>query len=107
MSKSNFNRFLKNHYYELYAEIEKRTIKLNQYKADRKKNGKIMDISLSERIYCLLHDLDDRPLCIECHKNKVAGFDKRKNCYADYSGTGVEQSICQQRTKQKHTLLYR
>ena len=84
VSKSNFNRFLKNHYYELYAEIEKRTIKLNQYKADRKKNGKIMDISLSERIYCLLHDLDDRPLCIECHKNKVAGFDKRKNCYADY-----------------------
>ena len=55
VSKSNINRYIKNHYSALYNEIEKRTIELNKFKEMRTtKNGKkLRDISIFERLYCL------------------------------------------------------
>lgn len=82
VSRSNINRYVKNHHYDLYHEIEERTIKLNQYKTSKEKNKKVQDISIFERLYCLLHGLDDRPLCIECKKNHVSGFMPYKNEYS-------------------------
>ena len=86
VSKSNINRYIKNHYSALYNEIEKRTIELNKFKEMRTtKNGKkLRDISIFERLYCLQHNLSDRPLCIECHRKYVAGFSKTMQSYASY-----------------------
>lgn len=84
VSISNLNRYLKNHFQDLYNEIERRTIKLNQYKKIPNGKTKMQDISIFERIYCLIHNLDDRPLCKYCKIKRVAGFNKQLNTYGDY-----------------------
>lgn len=81
VSRSNIGFYIRNHNKELYAEIEKRTAKLSQYK--RISNGIIRDVSIFERIYCLEHGLDDRPMCKECNEKHV-GFMIHKNAYCDY-----------------------
>lgn len=75
---------MRNHHPALYQEIERRTIKLNKYKSGRNKNGKQLDISIFERLYCLENGIDDRPLCIECKTNRVMAFMPYKNMYAQY-----------------------
>jgi hypothetical protein len=84
VSRSNLNRYIKNHHKDLYDEIECRTIKLNAYKQFKYGTNKLQDISIFERIYCLEHDLDDRPLCKTCGKMPVSGFNKQLNMYGDY-----------------------
>jgi hypothetical protein len=63
ISKSNLNAWIKKHCPELYKEIEKRTTKLNKFKVCKHNTTKLLDISIFERIYCIEHDLDDRPKC--------------------------------------------
>lgn len=82
VSRSNIGFYVRNHHKELYAEIKQRTIKLNQYK--RKHKNVIRDVSFFERIYCLEHNLDDRPMCKECKTKHVAGFIPCKNAYCEY-----------------------
>lgn len=82
VSRSNIGFYIRNHNCELYAEIEQRTIKLNQYKKTVK--GNLRDVSIFERIYCLRHNLDDRPLCKKCNKRPVAGFMPFKDMYCEY-----------------------
>lgn len=98
ISASNINRYIKNHYSALYDEIEKRTIKLNSYKRTRL-NGKLQDISIFERIYCLRHDLDDRPMCKNCNKKHVAGFMPYNDAYSDYCSQYCQKhsSICSEK----------
>lgn len=107
VSSSNINRFLRNHYSSLYDEIERRTIKLNAYKKTRP-NGKLQDISIFERIYCLLHGLSDRPLCKTCNKKPVAGFMPYNNAYADYCSHACQthSPICIAKQQQTKTCKY-
>lgn len=84
VSRSNINRFIKNHYTDLYIEIERRTIKLNAYKKPKTTGGKIRDISIFERLYCLQHNYDDRPLCKHCRQKAVSGFMAYENKYSEY-----------------------
>ena len=91
VSISNLNRYLKNHFQDLYDEIERRTIKLNQYKKIPNGKTKIQDISIFERIYCLMHNLDDRPLCKYCKIKRVAGFNKQLNTYGDYCSQACQR----------------
>ena len=41
-------------------------------------------MSIFERIYCLRHNLNDRPLCKKCGKRPVAGFMPFKDIYCEY-----------------------
>ena len=40
------------------------------------------DSSIKERIYCVLNNIDERPICCVCNKNRVY-FDRKHNCYKD------------------------
>lgn len=94
VSKSNINMFVRNHFVELYAEIEQRTIKLNQYrkfKTNAKGKQYQIDISMFERLYCLENDLNDRPMCKVCGKKHVAGFVKHENKYCDYCSQACQR----------------
>ena len=110
ISRSNINRFIKNHHSNLYNEIESRTLKLNQYKrlAPHKHKMVLNDISIFERIFCLMHGLDDRPLCRECGKNHVSGFNKQKNIYGEFCSQKCERhsSACMRKGVETKRLLY-
>lgn len=108
VSRSNINRYIKNHYFQLYDEIEKRTLILNQYKIDKKHNGKLCDISIFERIYFLDNDLDDRPLCIQCKQKHVSGFMPYKNEYSQYCSHDCQchSSIQAKRALEKKRQIY-
>lgn len=110
VSKSNINMYVRNHYHDLYAEIEKRTIKLNQYKKTKTYNGKTLplDVSMFERLYCLKHNLNDRPMCKACGKRLVAGFNKQKNQYSEFCSQYCERhsSECAQKGMQTKRRIY-
>ena len=101
VSKSNINRFLKHHNYELYNEIEKRTIKLNAYKKPKNPDGKLQDISIFERLYCLEHNYDDRPICKHCKEKHVSGFMPYENRYSEYCSwlCQIRSDNCRQKAK--------
>lgn len=106
VSKSNIGNYIKNHFQDLYAEIEKRTIKLNAYKHII--NGIDRGVSIFERIYCLKNNLDDRPMCIECNVKHVSGFASSKNCYSEYCSQDCQRhsSIQIQRGLKKKREIY-
>ncbi len=110
ISRSNINRFIKNHHSNLYNEIESRTLKLNQYKKLKARKHKMVlnDISIFERIFCLMHGLDDRPLCRECGKNHVSIFNKQKNIYGEFCSQKCERhsSSCMRKGVETKRLLY-
>lgn len=93
VAKSNIGKYMRNHHFDLYAQIEQRTMKLNQYANLNAKNKKYRYISIFERLYCLEHNLDDRPLCMTCGRKRVAGFFAPKNKYGEYCS-----SYCQRRS---------
>lgn len=103
ISRSNINRYIKNHFSQLYDEIEHRTSILNQYKAQRSKDGKIRDISIFERIYFLNHNLVDRPFCIECKQKHVSGFMPFKNEYSLYCSQDCQKHSSIQAYKGRET----
>ena len=69
---------LKNKYPRIYQWILEQTTFLDKY--DKVKNGK-HSLSIFERIYCIEHNLKERPLCQTCHKNAVCDFNKQKMEY--------------------------
>ena len=93
VSKSNIGKYIRNHFYSFYAQIEERTVKLNQYVNESSIDKKKRYISIFERLYCLEHGLDDRPMCKLCGKKHVAGFFAPKNKYGEYCS-----SYCQRRS---------
>ena len=70
VSSCNLQRYIKNHYPKIYNQIEEKTKKLEKFKSAKNK----FRISIFEKIYCLEHNLDDRPLCKTCGKNYVNRF---------------------------------
>lgn len=107
VSKSNFNRFLKNHYNSLHTEISKRTNKLDKFK-NKIKNGKLLDISIFERLFCLEYDLDDRPKCKQCKSNYVSRFIKKTNSYSKWCSPKCQASDleCIEASKETRKLKY-
>lgn len=91
VSRSNFNRFLKNHYSDLHIEISKRTRNLDKFK-NKIKNGKFLDISIFERLFCLRHNLDDRPKCKQCKSEYVSRFIKKTNSYSKWCSAKCQAS---------------
>lgn len=78
ISRDNLNRYIKNHYPELHSEIHERTKELDKFDVPEKRNKRI---SLYERLYCIEHDLTDRPKCKLCGEKYVNGFIKHENKY--------------------------
>ena len=83
VSRANLNRYIKNHNRELYDEIERLTQSLNKFRKKKSGTDKILDISIFERIYCIEHDLVDRPKCQHCNKNYVR-FISNENQYSKW-----------------------
>ena len=77
----NLNTYIKRHYPDVYDELNKHTAFLNKFKVV--KNGKMGDISIIERMYCLQHNLTDRPKCAVCKENYVR-FISNENRYAEW-----------------------
>lgn len=77
----NLNTYIKRHYPDVYDELNKHTEFLNKFKVV--KNGKLGDISIIERMYCLQHNLTDRPKCAVC-KEKYVRFISNENRYAEW-----------------------
>lgn len=74
---SNLNRYLKNHYPRLHAQILKQTSFLEKFESK-------YPISILERLYCIEHDLSDRPKCKMCDERYVMRFIKEKNEYSKW-----------------------
>lgn len=83
ISNANLNKFIKNHYPDLYGELATRTSALDKFRS-KIKCGKLLDISIFERLYCIEHGLVDRPKCKVCGKNYVMRFIKEKNEYSKW-----------------------
>ena len=77
------NFYIKNHYPELFQELELKTQNLNKFKIINSKTQKLQDISIYERIFYIEHNLQDRPKCKVCGKNYVR-FIKEKRQYANW-----------------------
>jgi hypothetical protein len=89
ISKDNLNRYLKNHYPDIYNEIQKQTEFLNKFIIKGNKNKQI---SLYERLYCIEHNLTDRPLCKHCGSNYVCNFNRKTNDYGNWCSPKCQAS---------------
>lgn len=101
---SHLNVYIKNHYPKLYLQIENKTQNLNKFKTLNAKTQKIQDISIYERIFCIEHDLKDRPKCKTCGKNYVR-FIKEKRQYANWCSISCACKDKQTIEKTKQTKL--
>lgn len=54
-----------------FSKLMELTEKLDKYEVA---GSKYYHVRVAERIYCLEHGLDDRPLCSVCGKERVCGF---------------------------------
>jgi hypothetical protein len=102
ISKDNLNRYLKNHHPDVYNEIQSRTINLNKFIVDGNKNKQI---SLFERLYCIEHDLSDRPKCNNCNTNYVCNFNRQTNEYSKWCSPKCQASDKECIKKSKQTKL--
>lgn len=64
-------RWFKRHCPEAYAKLLELTSKLDRYE---QAGSKYYHVRLLERVYCLEHGLDDRPLCQACGRERTCGF---------------------------------
>ena len=102
ISRDNLNRYIKNHYPELHSEIHERTKELDKFDVPGDKNRRI---SLYERIYCIEHDLSDRPKCKLCGEKYVNGFIKHENKYRKWCCPSCQASDPDTRKKIANTKL--
>lgn len=65
-------QYIRRHYPEVFAELHDKTSFLDKFRFV--KNGKLRDVSIQERMYCLEHNLTDRPKCAVCGKEYVSRF---------------------------------
>jgi hypothetical protein len=105
ISRDNLNRYIKNHFPEIYTFIYEKTKKLDKFIVEDNKNKQI---SIFERLYCLEHNLDDRPKCKKCNHEYVNGFDKVKNEYRKWCSPKCQASdiSCINKVKQTKLKLY-
>lgn len=78
IKSANLNRWIKTHYLAFYKEIEQLTYQLNKFKTFKPGTQKLLDVSIYERIYCIKHNLSDRPKCKVCGKNYVRFINKKQ-----------------------------
>ena len=88
VSSCNLQRYIKNHYPKIYKQIEEKTTKLEKFKSAKNK----FRISIFEKIYCLEHNLDDRPLCKVCGKNYVNRFNVQTLEYGKWCSPACQAS---------------
>ena len=60
ISRSNKCRYVRNHYHRIYKAILKQTSFLDKFAKD---SSNPVEISIFERLYCIEHNLSDRPIC--------------------------------------------
>lgn len=89
VSRSNLNRYIRNHYKLIYARILEQTKFLNKFAND---SNNSTYISIFERLYCILNDLTDRPLCQKCHENYVSGFNLYSMSYSKWCCVSCQAS---------------
>lgn len=89
--------YLKNHFPNVLKEIEDSTHFLDET------NKKGADISFQERVYCIEHDLTERPICKHCGINHVY-FRKDENRFRDFCSSACSKSSVQARNRRADTL---
>lgn len=102
--RSVFGLYLKNNYVRIYNWIMQQTQYLDKF--NKIINGK-NTLSIFERLYCITHNLTDRPLCQHCHQNYVNGFNLQKNEYRKWCSpkcqasdqSCIEKSKCSRKEK--------
>ena len=87
-SKYHLPQYLRKHYKRIYNRILNETEYLNKFS----KTGIPEEISLFERLYCILNDLSDRPLCQYCKKEYVSRFSITLNSYRKWCGPSCQAS---------------
>lgn len=90
-----YQKFIKKFYREWYDSILKHTSFLDKYK----------NTSFRERIYCLLNNLSERPVCRHCKTKSVRSFNDQKNTYSKWCSPKCQVSDKECITKSKHTRL--
>ena len=98
-SKYHLPQYLRKHYKRIYNRILNETEYLNKFS----KTGIPEEISLFERLYCILNDLSDRPLCQYCKKEYVSRFSITLNSYRKWCGPSCQASDPECITKSKQT----
>lgn len=88
VSRDNTARYMRNHSPKEYNELLRLTDFLRKFDSEDKNHK----ISIFERIYCIEHNLSDRPLCIHCHTNYVCSFDKVANQYRKWCSARCQAS---------------
>lgn len=89
----------------LYSKIKKNE-QLHKWIIDKTKEfNKYLDVSLPERVFCLINDISDRPLCKKCLVNHtvlvpVVGGSKK---YRDYCSVKCAITSCEIQEKIKKT----
>lgn len=89
--------YLKNHFPNVLKEIEESTRFLDET------NKKGVDISFQERVYCIEHDLSERPICKHCGINHVY-FRKDENRFRDFCSSACSKSSTQVKNRRADTL---
>ena len=102
ISRDNFNRYLKNHYSELYNKILERTSFLSSVHLKGRKNN---SVSLYERLYCIKNSLYDIPKCQHCKAKYVARFYTHLDEYSKWCSTKCQVSDPECINKSKKTRL--
>lgn len=101
ISRDNTSRYMKNHFEKEYNELLKLTSFLDKFDSEDK-NKKV---SIFERIYCLEHNLSDRPKCQNCKTEYVCGFNKLTNEYKKWCSPKCQSSDKNCINKSKETRL--
>ena len=105
ISRDNLNRYIKNHYPEIFSYICDKTKALDKFSIPNNKNKQI---SIFERLYCLQNNLIDRPKCKKCNKNYVNGFNIAKNEYKKWCCPSCQASDndCIEKSKNTRKIKY-
>ena len=101
ISKSHLNFFMKRHYPRIHKQIHQQTLFLDKFENEKKK------ISIFERLYCIEHNLSDRPKCQTCHKNYVRSFIGQIYRYSKWCCTSCQASDLECIEKAKKTNIER
>ena len=99
IGKSKREIFLKNHYPDILNEILKATKFLNETNKDDR------EITFAERVFCILHNIHERPKCIQC--GSYVMFAKDRGCYREFCSQTCSRKSEQTKTKRKTTTLER
>ena len=86
VARSSMATYLRHSLPRLYSQIMKQTQFLDKF-ANEKRN-----VSIYERLYCIEHNLDDRPKCQKCKSKYVVKYLKDKDCYTKWCSPKCQAS---------------